>query len=56
MMKDELSSMGYSIEYIDNEEEICYMYFNLKKRLIEPKPREIFRSKEFFAQADMKKD
>lgn len=47
IIKSELMFLGYSIDQDEKSENICFMYFNLKKRLIEPKPRNILLSNVF---------
>lgn len=46
LMLSDLNAMGYSINRSETEEKICHKYFNLKKRLVDSSPKEIFISKE----------
>ena len=44
-----LNEMRYErkIKNLDNIDDLCLLYMNLNRRLIEPKPRSILKSKEF---------
>ena len=45
--KSELVNEGYEVDGI-TDEEISILYFGLQKKLIKPKPRQIFKSDIFF--------
>ena len=47
ILKSELINFGYSIKPNDDYKNICMKYFNIRKRLIEPKPRKVLTSNEF---------
>jgi len=45
-LRSDLCTWGYSVTH-SKDEEVIHIYLNLLKRLVEPKPRKIFKSKEF---------
>lgn len=50
--RQELSHLGYEVS-LRPDEDIVHIYLNLQKRLVEPKPRQIHRSKEFQCPAEL---
>lgn len=54
ILRKELVSYGFDVDKDNNPQEICMMYFNLKRRLITPTPREILFSKKFKCPDDLK--
>lgn len=51
-LKKELESYGYNVK--ETGDDICFNYFNLKKRLIQPTPRKVMISKEFKCPEELK--
>lgn len=47
ILKEELINYGFNLDSNNTPREICIMYFNYKKRLINPTSREILFSKKF---------
>jgi hypothetical protein len=50
--RQELGQLGYQVSSRPNKE-IVDIYLNVRKRLVEPKPRQVHRSKEFQCPADL---
>ncbi|MGJ0909207.1 hypothetical protein [Clostridium botulinum] len=51
-LKRELESYGYNVK--ETRDDICFSYFNLKKRLIKAIPRKVLISKEFKCPKELK--
>jgi hypothetical protein len=51
-LRQELGQLGYQVSSRPDEE-VVRIYLNLQKRLVEPKPRQVHRSKEFQCPAEL---
>ncbi|QFU01813.1 hypothetical protein FIU83_09190 [Halomonas sp. THAF5a] len=51
-LRQELDQLGYQVSSRP-EEEVVHIYLNLQKRLVEPKPRQVHRSREFQCPAEL---